>query len=103
MVLMITITVKNLDNFMNFLANNRSTDHLFYDVRQCENDSSGLRVVNFHFLGVLGTLNILFQHAEELPSKTEVDAFICKIRDFMPVQGIALVEGTIREIFLSLS
>jgi hypothetical protein len=100
---MITITVKKIEDFTSFLTSSRATNYLFYDIRQNENDASGHRVVNFHFLGVLGTLNILFQHAEELPTKLDVDAFVAKIKATIPVEGIAVVEGTIREIFLSLS
>jgi hypothetical protein len=100
---MITITIKRFEDFTNFLANNRATNHLFYDIRQCENDANARKVVNFHFLGVLGTLNILFQHAEELPAKLDVDAFVAKIKAAILVEGISFVEGTVREIFLSLS
>jgi hypothetical protein len=100
---MITITVKKFEDFVTFLTSSRATNHLFYDIRKNENDTSGHRVVNYHFLGVLGTLNILFQHAEELPAKVDVDAFVTKIKAAIPVEGITFVEGTIREIFLSLS
>ncbi len=100
---MITITVKQFEDFTKFLATSRATNYLFYDIRQCENDASGRKVVNFHFLGVLGTLNILFQHAEDLPAKLDVDSFVTKIKSAIPVEGISFVEGTIREIFLSLS
>ncbi len=100
---MITTTVKKIDDFTNFFRNHRATNYLFYDVRQCEKEASGIRVVNFHFLGVLGTLNILFQHAEELPAKTDVEAFITKFASTVAVEGISFVEGAIKEIFLSLS
>ncbi|MBN2150045.1 MAG: hypothetical protein JW839_01240 [Candidatus Lokiarchaeota archaeon] len=100
---MITITVKRLEDFTAFLINHRATNYLFYDVRQCENGTSGISAVNFHFLGVLGTLNILFQHAENLPIKMDVDSFMVKVKATLAVEGISFVEGVIKEIFLSLS
>ncbi|MEX2681108.1 MAG: hypothetical protein Q6373_005880 [Candidatus Sigynarchaeota archaeon] len=100
---MITITVKKLEEFTNFFKNHRATNYLFYEVRQCENDTSGLRVVNLHFLGVLGSLNILFQHVEEFSSKVDIDAILTSIKSTIAVDGISVVEGAIKEIFLSLS
>ncbi len=100
---MITITVKKFEEFTSFFKNCRSSNYLFYDVRQCEKDTGGLRVINFHFLGVLGTLNILFQHVEDLPAKADIDALITDVKVAIAVEGIGYVEGAIKEIFLSLS
>ena len=100
---MITITVKRFEDFKNFFANNRAANHLFYDIRQCEKEASALRLVNLHFLGVIGTLNILFQHLAEVPAKMEASEFVARIKAEMVVEGMGFVEGTIREIFLSLS
>ncbi len=103
MIIMITITVKKNEDFMNFFKNHRVTNYLFYEIRQCENDTSGIRVVNFHFLGVFGTLNILFQHVEDLPAKMDIDVLIANVKLAIALDGISLVEGAIKEIFLSLS
>nr|MDO8118804.1 hypothetical protein [Candidatus Sigynarchaeota archaeon] len=100
---MITITVKKFEDFTNFFKNHRATNYLFYDARQCEKDTGGLRVINLHFLGVLGSLNILFQHVEEVPCKMDIDVAMASIKSAIAVDGIGLVEGAIKEIFLSLS
>jgi hypothetical protein len=100
---MITITLKRFADLSAFFVANRITNHLFYEVRQNESDVGSKRLVNFHFIGVLGTLNVLFQHAENLPVQEKIEDFIVKFMAAIPVEGFTIVEGMIREIFLSLS
>jgi len=76
---------------------------LFYELRQNENEPGSRRLIYFNFLGVLGTLNVVYQHVAEVPPKVELEALINQLKSSIAVDGVSYVEGTIREIFLSIS
>nr|MDO8117284.1 hypothetical protein [Candidatus Sigynarchaeota archaeon] len=107
---MIIINVKNSDDFFSFLASNRSSDHVFYEIRQMEKYNGAsvggnvdLRVLHLHFLGVLGSSNVLFQHVIEVQGKKEFGGILDQLKVKMQADGFTFVEGSIREIFMSIS
>ncbi len=107
---MIIITVKGLDEFFDFMSSNRASNHVFYEVRQAEKytnvsieGNADLRVLNLHFLGTLGASTVLFQHVIEVQGKKDFDAVLERLHDKTRDDGISFIEGTIREIFMSIS
>ena len=100
---MIIITVKEFEDFYDFLLNNRASDHVFYEIRQDKHDMIVDKLVYFTFLGSHGNFSVLYQYSIEIPQKIDYKDFINEIKEKLNIIEIKFIEGTIRELYLSLS
>jgi hypothetical protein len=100
---MIIINLKHFEDFCNLFVTNRTSNYLFYEIRQADSGSLTKSTVYFNFLGSHVNLNVMYQYCFELSSKNSLNDFFSTFRDKTSLDTIFFTEGTIREIILSLS
>ncbi|MBD3188558.1 hypothetical protein GF325_17135 [Candidatus Bathyarchaeota archaeon] len=98
---MFIVTLKHLADFSKMFSELRQADYIFYEVR--EDHESSRKTVHISFLGTLGSLSVVFQIIKNLPSTGNLDSYLTSVRDEMDVDGITMVEGIFREVYLSIS
>lgn len=100
---MIVINLKNLADFGVFLEEARLSDHVFYEVVTDSHDHDERRVIYFSFLGMINNLTILFQFMKRVPGTVAVPDVVNEISQDVAIPGLRFIEGTLREVYLSIS
>lgn len=100
---MIIINLHTISDFKEFLATYRQTNHVFYEIRPVTEDIKSKKTIYFNFLGTFGSLTVLFQHISNVDGKMDINVFLEQFTSQVDIEDVSFVEGTIREIYLSIS
>lgn len=101
---MIIVTTRHVADFASLFASNRISQHVFYEVRSPGGETR-FETACFHFLGSMGALTVLFQVNLNVPSSGSLQDIVEEMRSMLHCDDgdVLLVDGTIREIYMSLS
>ena len=107
---MIVIFVDNIENFVEFLEKYRIMNEIFYEfqeVKQQSDLSSEIEIeIILHFLSKLEEFLVLYETKliilKSSDSNTD-ERVIEELKKIFKTQGINLIKGKVREIFLSYS
>ncbi len=102
---MIVIFVERMEDFVKFLER-RVMNEIFYDVRGPPDhpDKGGASyTILLHFLGAIGNAQGLYETEITLNQVSSRDELIEKMKLAFQSFEIELIEGKIREVFMSLS
>ena len=108
---MIVIFVDNIENFVDFLETKRIMDEIFYEFKEVKRQtdlSSEVEIeIILHFLSKIEDSYLTLYETKLTISKSSNsdsdEKVIIELKKLFETQGIKLVKGKIREIFLSYS
>jgi len=108
---LIVIFVDNIENFVDFLETKRIMDEIFYEFKEVKRQtdlSSEVEIeIILHFLSKIEESYLTLYETKLTISKSSNsdsnEKVIVELKKLFETQGIKLVKGKIREIFLSYS
>lgn len=99
----IVIYIEHFEDFLKFFPR-RLTNEIFYEVRSPNPELANGYHVLFHFLGHVGEqLTGIYETEIEIQLVRNRDELIARMRAMFAEYELDLIEGKIREIYLSLS
>ncbi|GAB4329823.1 MAG: hypothetical protein Kow0069_37440 [Promethearchaeota archaeon] len=102
---MIIIFLDRFEDFLHFLQR-RLMDEVFYEVRELPSTpdrKDGRHAVVLHFLGAMGSLTGVYETQVVLNQVASREELVEKLKDMLAEHSISLIQGKIREIFISFS
>ena len=99
---MIVIYLEHFENFIKFIER-RIVDEIFYEIRRPDPELKMSYKILFHFLGNVGTLNCIYETEIELNQVSSRDELLSRMKKMFAEHEINLIEGKVREVFLSIA
>ncbi|MHA1730349.1 MAG: hypothetical protein ACTSU5_00310 [Promethearchaeota archaeon] len=102
---MIIVFTENFEDFVRFL-DRRSMNEVFYEIREPPDhpdSGTGDYHILFHFLGMAGNAQGIYETQISLSKVAAREELLEKMGEMFASYEITLIEGKIREVFMSLS